>query len=364
MKVALVILHADPARGGAERYTVDLASALATRGIDVSLLATSFGSIPDGAKKVEISGRAFTRWGQYRAMLDSLEAHLDRNRYDIVHAMLPVRHCDLYHPHSGLAKVAVAEDRLSAFFTPRRPAMAAVEDRLLFAPHPPRVLCLSQYVKQSVRRHYPLGDAHLPVLFNAVDTHRFSPGTKTASRGEKIVALMIAQDFLRKGLREAILALAEVKDPRLTLRVVGKQSPGAYQRLAARAGVADRVDFAGPTNDPVSEYRNADFFVLPTRHDPCSLVVLESLACGLPVISTRFNGACEVMTDGIHGRVLPDPNDIPALAGAMKQLLDSTAREQMSAACSELRPVLSYEHHLNRLVQIYEQSAVQSARPR
>ena len=98
----------------------------------------------------------------------------------------------------------------------------------------------------------------------------------------------------------------------------------------------------------------ADFFVLPTKHDPCSLVVLEALAMGLPVVSTVYNGATEIMTDGVHGYVLPDPSDVDALAGAMRKMLDPDRRAQMSRACLELRPQLSYDTHLDRLLGIYE----------
>ena len=91
MKIALVILHADPARGGAERYTVDLAAALARRRHDVSILATSFAKCPEFVKPVELPAPGGTRVRQYRSMLDSLDRHLDNTRYDVVHAMLPVR---------------------------------------------------------------------------------------------------------------------------------------------------------------------------------------------------------------------------------------------------------------------------------
>ena len=64
---------------------------------------------------------------------------------------------------------------------------------------------------------------------------------------------------------------------------------------------------------------------------------------GLPVISTVFNGACEIMNDGRHGFVLADPADAPMLTAAMRQLLDPTARAKMSQACLELRPSLSLD---------------------
>ncbi|HVT89479.1 MAG TPA: glycosyltransferase family 4 protein [Tepidisphaeraceae bacterium] len=362
MKIALVILHADPARGGAERYTVDLADALAKNGHSVSMLASTFAPLPQGVTQVSLPAAGMTRKGQYLNFLDSLDAHLDRTKYDIVHAMLPVRRCDFYHPHAGLAVMPDRRGPITALFNPRRSAMATIERRLLGASHPPRVLCLSQYVKLAFKRFYPLNDAHLPVLFNAVDTTKFDPNAGAKTPHEKIIALMIAQDFERKGLAATIEALARIDDKNLILRVVGKEDTSKYQRLAAGLKVADRIQFAGPTSDPASEYRNADFFVLPTRHDPCSLVVLEALAMGLPVISTRLNGACEIMTEGVHGFVLSDPADIASLAKAMQKMMDPGMRSHMSAACLELRANLSYQHHLDRLLQFYQ--AVQSARPR
>ena len=111
MKIALIILHADPARGGAERYTVDLAAGLVARGHEVSLLATSFGdSTP--ARQVKLPARSTTRLGQYLAFLKAVEEHLAAERYDIVHAMLPVRRCNVYHPHAGLAVEAVITGHL------------------------------------------------------------------------------------------------------------------------------------------------------------------------------------------------------------------------------------------------------------
>jgi UDP-glucose:(heptosyl)LPS alpha-1,3-glucosyltransferase len=71
---------------------------------------------------------------------------------------------------------------------------------------------------------------------------------------------------------------------------------------------------------------------------------------GLPVITTKNNGASEIMTDGVHGRVLDGPS---GTTDAMRSMLDPDRRVKMSAACIELRPRLSYEHHLRTLLDIY-----------
>ena len=382
MKIALIILHADPSRGGAERYTLDLAAALAARRHEISLIASTFApSVPAAPfRPIHLPTRDPTRLGQYNKFLDALDLHLEKERYEIVHAMLPVRVCDVYHPHAGLAVEALATghekydglrrplSKIANHLNPKRRRFAAVERRLLKSPNAPPnvplVICLSEYVKRTVRAHYPnLPDKNLPTLFNAVDLNKFDPAARPTAGHEirrrfnlsadRIVALMIAQDYQRKGLAEAIQALSG-QDPRLSLLVVGKQNHAKYSALARANKVADRVIFAGPTTDPYAFYKAADFFVLPTRHDPCSLVVLEALAMGLPVISTIFNGACEIMTDGVHGYILPDPRNIPSLQSAYHHLTDESLRQKMSQACLELRPRLSYVQHLHALLNIYQ----------
>jgi UDP-glucose:(heptosyl)LPS alpha-1,3-glucosyltransferase len=359
LKVALVILHADPARGGAERYTVDLAAALSARH-SVSLISSDPQRVRAGYSYHSLHSPGLTRWGRYRRFLKELEAHLRDARYDVVHAMLPVPGCDVYHPHAGVA--AAGREKLNVWFNPRRRAMANVERALIADPNGPLVICLSDYVKRFVRQYYPqLPDERMVRLFNAVDLARFVP-PEARSQSDWVNALIIAQDYERKGLGEAIRAIAKVPDKRLRLVVVGKQDPASYAALAEQIGVADRVVFHPPTSKPEDFYRDADFFLLPTKHDPCSLVVLEALAMGLPVISTVFNGATEVMTDGVHGLILRDPADVDALAGAMNTLCDDARRREMTEACKTLRPKLAYEHHVDELMAIYERAAARRRR--
>ncbi len=373
MKIALVTMRTDPARGGAERYTVDLAAALVREGHDVSMLASSFDGSPPGFRRVTLDARGLTRVARYDRFLDALDAHLAAESYDIVHAMLPVRRCDVYHPHAGIARATTATDSLfSRLFNRRRGRVAAVERALLESEKPPVVLCLSDYVRSAARHWYTLDESLMPILFNGVDTRTFDPlspvrgGVRDTARAayrfgdDQSVALFIGQDFERKGLGEAIAALSRLRGTspaadRMLLLVVGKQRARRYQWLARRLGVERQVLNAGPTMDPYAVYRACDFLVLPTKHDPCSLVVLEALAMGVPVISTRFNGATEIMVDGTHGFVLGDPGDVAALAEAMRRLLDPALRRRMSQACLGLRPRLAYEHHLRTLLGIYDQ---------
>ena len=384
VKVALVILHADPRKGGAEGYTVNLAHALVHRGHDVTVAATSFGPGIEGLKQVRLAGRGVTRLGRYRRFVGALDEHLSTAPgYDVVHAIAPVRRCDFYHPQAGLAAEALASghlkhggvrrplDRLATRLNRKRQFVGAVERQSLTADNPPTVLCVSDMVRRTARDHYrQLPDKNLVTLFNAVDPDRFDPAARPQAGNEvrqrfgiapdQTLALIVAQDFKRKGLHPAIEAVARVPDERLVLLVVGKPDPRPYRQLAERLGVARRVVFAGPTPDTYGFYRAADLFVLPTWHDPCSLVVLEALAMGLPTITTAQNGACELIEPGRHGYVLANPADVDGLAHGMRQLLDRDTRAAQREACLALRPRLSYEHHLDQLESLYRRHAAGS----
>lgn len=363
MKIALIILHADPQRGGAERYTVDLAGGLARRGHEVSLLAASFnGELDERVQRETMAAKGRTRVGRYQRFLASVDSQLDAGAYDIAHAMLPVRRCDIYHPHAGLALAQARRTGLRMIFAPRRWAMARIERQLLEAAHPPIVLSLSEYVKAEITRHYPkLPPERLRTLFNAVDLERFKPMPRSGAIREKlerdgVVALFVGRDVVRKGLGQAIAAVLMLAEKGPTLAVLGTEAGVDLSKASlAESGepMEGRVISLGSASDPRPFYADADFLVLPTRHDPCSLVVLEALAMGLPVISTRFNGATEIMTDGIEGYVLPDPSDVEALAGAMGKMMDPDRREQMRDGAIALRPRLSYEQHVDALESVY-----------
>jgi UDP-glucose:(heptosyl)LPS alpha-1,3-glucosyltransferase len=363
VKIGLIIQHADASRGGAERYTIDLARGLSHRGHDVHLISSSFVDIPWEVRQEKMPGNGLTRLSRYNRFLHWAQQHVSTTPYDVTHAMLPVRRCDLYHPHAGVeAESILSASSLDKTFNLKRKKAVAVEHDLILD-REPIVLCLSNYVKQAVKKHYEVDDKKLLVLHNGVSLKRFDPASKPDAGkqvrkdlgiGEKkIIGLIVAQDFERKGVREAILALSKASDARLVLLVVGKGNPNAYLKLAKKSRVAEYVFFAGAMKDVYAAYRAADFLVLPTKHDPCSLVALEALVMGLPVISTKQNGATEVMTTGKHGFVLDNPRDISGLCDAMKQMLNDPKRLAMGKQCLTLRPKLSQEHHVDEVTRLY-----------
>jgi len=97
--------------------------------------------------------------------------------------------------------------------------------------------------------------------------------------------------------------------------------------------------------------------VHPTFYDPCSLVVLEALACGLPVITTRFNGASELLHPPREGFVVDDPHDAQQLAGYMCELLDPQRRNACAAEARQTAAKWTFEHHYQRLMGVLMEAA-------
>jgi UDP-glucose:(heptosyl)LPS alpha-1,3-glucosyltransferase len=125
---------------------------------------------------------------------------------------------------------------------------------------------------------------------------------------------------------------------------------------AAELGCADRFRFPGAMDDVAAAYAASDVYVQPTWYDPCSLVVLEAMACGRPVITTRFNGASELMEDGCEGLILDSPAQVDRLAEAMTHLLDPDRRAAMGRAARKTAEQYSLERNFREMMAVFEQA--------
>jgi teichuronic acid biosynthesis glycosyltransferase TuaC len=146
------------------------------------------------------------------------------------------------------------------------------------------------------------GQSHVAVLRNGVDTHLFRPLARDAARAtvgtpNELTLLAVANLRPEKGLDLAIEALALV--PQARLLIVGSGPELArLQKLARARAVAERVSFRGavPQEDLVHYYSAADVSLLCSTREGLPNVVLESIACGTPVVSADVGGAAEVVT--------------------------------------------------------------------
>jgi len=382
MRIGLVIEQFDPQRGGAEQWTFQFTHELLARGHEVHVVAQKFAPI---ASSLPITAHRLEKTRTRLGFAAAAERRLRSLALDVVHDMGAGWCCDVFESHDG-SRFAQWERKLLALPPWVRPVKRMLIRvlprygsfrklcRRQFADPQRIVLALSQMVAHDYRHYHGVRPEQIRLVYNGVDTRRFSPAHRPRHRrtvrGElgvchdEVLLLFVGHDFHRKGLGTALRAMGRLvrEAAPVRLAVVGGKHFGRFVRLARRAGVAAAVRFLGSIGDPVPYYAAADVYVLPTLYDPCSLGVLEAAASGLPSVTTRFNGAGELLTDGVDGYLLNDPTDDAALADRLRVLLDPTRREQMGESARQTALRHTLEENCEKILAIYREVAGVRAR--
>ena len=134
-----------------------------------------------------------------------------------------------------------------------------------------------------------------------------------------------------------------------------------YLKAGRRLGVEDVILSVPGTPNPERYYGAADLLVHPTFYDACSLAVFEALASGLPVITTKSNGAGGIITDGREGFVVDDPRDISALADRIHHFFDDRIREASSRAARRLAEGYPMERNFQEMMRVFQEVASQQS---
>ena len=377
MRIALVIERMDPARGGREASTAQIAAHLARRGHDVTVICRRGAWRSEGVQVQQLGRRGLLRFQRVRNFVADAAEAAARGGFDVVHATLPVPGADVYQPRGGTVPGQIAASRrrrgmlgeVAAALEPFnrvRGLLGRLERRLV---QDPGVWCLpvSEMVAEELREHLGRTE-NVRVVYNAVDLPAVDARQRADWRQEvryrlgvgadEPVFITVARNFPLKGVAQAIRAFERwhhaPPGSNGRLIVVGQDSPEGYQRMASLRDVGRLVVFVPPTDEVFRWYAAADVCVLLSWYDPCSRVVLEAARWGIPSITTAYNGAAEILADG-GGIVVPSPRDIRAVADAMAELADPQARAARSRACLAVADRLAMDRHVDELLAVYQQ---------
>jgi glycosyltransferase involved in cell wall biosynthesis len=205
-----------------------------------------------------------------------------------------------------------------------------------------RFVVLSAAFGRILQGRYGVAPWRIEVLAPGVDVERFTPGDEAAARTslglpDGRVALCVRRLVPRMGL-EALLDAWASLDPSGTDRLVLAGEGPLRAALEARArslGVARTVTFLGLVSDRelVDAYRAADVTVVPSLSlEGFGLVVLESLACGTPVVGTDAGGLAEALEVTRQRSAVP-AGDVDALAGALRDAVVHPPTREERVAC-------------------------------
>jgi UDP-glucose:(heptosyl)LPS alpha-1,3-glucosyltransferase len=371
VKVGLVTERIGAALGGAERWTYDFARWLVTQGHDVHIVcrADRRNQPPGGAARHDVAcGRSPLAFGAAAAVV------VDHLRCDVTHDMGSGWNCDVFQPHCGSRTAAIRRNldlvapglrRVSRSIQPLLPRYRnfAALCRLQYAVTGRTYIAVSHRVARDFEQFHHVDSGRIRVIHNGVDIEQLSPAVRDRLRAPareqlgladgEVALLLVAHNLRLKGLPTLIRGAAALRrqGAPVKLLVVGSTRTAQYARLCRRLGVDAR--FAGPVPDPLTWYAAADVYVHPTFYDPCSLVVLEAWACGLPVITSRFNGCAELMTEDLAEFVLTDPASVRDLVQGLERLLDPGTRLRIGVSARRLAETHSAVRCFERFLDVY-----------
>jgi len=220
-----------------------------------------------------------------------------------------------------------------------------------------KVIAVSEKIRQELVE-IGIPRDRIQVIVNGVNLQEFHPGKAERLKfglPESVPLAFFAGDIRtpRKNLDTILQALTQV--PELHLAVAGQAEESPYPYLSATLGLSQRVHFLGFRRDIAELMRSADLFVFPSRYEACTLVLLEAMASGLPVITATTTGGSElVMPD--CGRVLQDAEDVTALAQALRELAgNQDLRQQMGRASRAIAERHSWKTMSQRYLDLFEQ---------
>jgi glycosyltransferase involved in cell wall biosynthesis len=205
-----------------------------------------------------------------------------------------------------------------------------------------------------------LGARGLRVIPNGVDCELFKPGTRRPGEGGWRL-LYVGRFDAAKGLGVLLEAMALLRQRRrdISLKLVGGSSAtgteAPFREQVVRLGLAECVEFAAevPWAEVPRHMGEADVFVLPSFSEGLPLVLVEALACGLPLVATRCGGPEELVRPGLGQLV--GVREVEGLARGIEAVLDHYGDYDRQAIRRRAEEEYDYRRIAARLFAVYEE---------
>lgn len=335
MKIALFVPTITG--GGAEKMQVHLANGLADRGHSVELVIANAEAV--ARKRLSVDVRLID-FQKPRIMLTllPLRRYLRKERPDVLiaalsHANVLAIVARLLAPLCGTKVIVTERNTIAGWIASGRQVdqMMPTLMKLLY-PLAYKIVGVSQGVSDEVREVLGLQPSKVSTIYNPIITPDIAdqiprptcnPLFDKIERPIVVTAGRLVPLKDHEGLISAFVPIAN--DRKANLVILG-EGPMRQQleTAAAAAGIAGQVHFLGFVENLMAYLARADLFVLNSKHEGLANVLVEALACGLPIVSTDCpSGPREVLDNGRYGRLV-SVGDTKGLSAAMLEALDSS----------------------------------------
>jgi UDP-glucose:(heptosyl)LPS alpha-1,3-glucosyltransferase len=279
--------------------------------------------------------------------------------------------CDIYRAGDGVHAAYLAHrakgmgpiKRLFQNMSGYHRDVLRLEREMFASPRLKAVIVNSQMVADEIVANFSYPRERIHFIPNGIDLAPFDPAALAALRKETRAKLKIAEadkvlviigsGYERKGVAQAIQALAQSKSGAKLLVVGNEKRVSRYQSLAKRLGFGESVFFLGRQENVLPYLAAADAMILPSIYDPFPSAVLEGLAAGLAVVTSESCGARDIARELDPGLVR-DANDIPGLADAISIALALSQNPETKQRASTIAARFDMNAMVERMLALYE----------
>jgi len=346
-----------PYQGGTEKYLYELCKRLARRN-SVSVITSKFGNNPEvenieGTKVYRIKSLVLQKLPPFLPPPLSIPLSFRRNMLKICRREKP----DVIHLHNRFfltfSSLVLWKKSLGAplFLTLHNARPVGINEETDFLGQLfddyighriirscDRVLANSRWTLEvTLPKDYPRERAE--VIYNGVDTARFRKVKSNIKDrlGCEFLSLTVCRLLPQKGVKYLISAVRDIEDDFKAVIVGRGPCYKELKSLVKKFGLEKRVELV---TDPLTEerlieyYSASDFFILPSLWEPFGIVLIESMACGCPVIATNVGGIPEIVTSDCG--ILVSPRSPKEIAIAANKLIgDKNLRRRLSKNARE-----------------------------
>ncbi|MBX3518796.1 MAG: glycosyltransferase family 4 protein [Xanthobacteraceae bacterium] len=356
--------------GGGELILNRTIDALAKRGAEIAIIAR---------KWEPHEGVTFLRCDPARAPRKTRDSRFAKAACEIIGTlpgMLVQSHerlscCDIYRAGDGV-HAAYLEHRARSIGPVRRffqnlsgyhRDVLRLEREMFTSPRLKAVIVNAQMVADEIVAHFSYPREKIHLIPNGIDLARFEETTlarlraETRSRlgladGRKILVI-VGSGYERKGVAQAIEALARSKTGAALLVIGHEKRVSRYRAATKRLGIASDVRFLGRQENVLPYLAAADAMILPSIYDPFPSAALESFAAGLPVITSEACGARDNARE-IHPGLVRDANDIAGLGGAIGIALALSEKPETKQRARDIAARFDMDRMVERMLALYE----------
>jgi len=361
MKKVLLIYKKLSTYGGTERYIVHTALKLIKTGYNVKILTSEIENI--NSSNLDIKVIKVPHWPSWLKLLSfALYSCIYQKKYAkvgyISFCFGNSIGCDVLRVSGGTHKDYVKQaylrhtSKLSLLYAKVKRNISLYHWLLLYIQkkafthkNTKYFIVPSVLVKKQLINSYNTDESKIVVQYNKIDLNRFN--TKNKSKKflsllnlpeNKFYFLYISTNFWLKGFFYLLDAFKMACNDKEFLKnshliAIGQNNIKKFKTKASKLKIEEKVTFLGKRSDLENFYISADCFVYPSLYDSASFVIEEALACGLPVISSKFAGYSELVVKANAGVVI-DPTNINEFSKSLLDFFYKSKEELDKLSCN------------------------------